>query len=165
MKTKATLVVMMALVVAVVSCKKKTEDPVYYTTSFKAGTTQCNFKTTSTFGKFCIVTHFCNSFYADPAVTSMNTLSIGLPSTVATGSVLHNGDGIQLVYIDKNGHSYFSSAYDSLTITVSEWGGHDGWARGSFSGKLRYTSSEPPVYDSIYITNGTFESKIWFYTK
>jgi hypothetical protein len=164
MKTKLTSLVILVLAIVLASCSKKKEEPVYFHTTFTAGAQQLDFKTTSSFGKFCITTKYCNNFYATPGVIGTNEIMIGLPSTTATGVTLHNGDGIQLVYFDAAGRGFYSGASDSAEVYISQWDGHGGWAKGTYSGKLRYSGQDPADYDSIYITNGSFSSRIWFTT-
>ncbi len=146
-------------------CKKHKDDPiVYYTANCTIKGVPAQFKTTAAFNRICLLTGVCNQFYVDPGNTGINSLLIGLPLGVYTGMNLKNGDdGIQIVYYDDHGRGFFSTKYDSLTIHIDEWQGHGGWAKGTFTAKLRYSSMDPPAYDSVTLKGGTFESRIWYY--
>jgi len=146
-------------------CKKHKDDPiVYYTANCTIKGVPVQFKTTSTFNRLCLLTGVCNQFYVDPGNTGINSLFIGLPWGVYSGMNLKNGDdGIQIVYYDAQGRGFFSTKYDSLAIHIDEWQGHGGWAKGTFTAKLRYSSMDPPAYDSLTLKGGTFESRIWYY--
>jgi len=159
-----TLFILIAMIFAD-SCKKHEDPPVvYYTASATIKGTLVQFKTTSTFSHLCIFSGVCNTFYVDPYNGLVNYIIIGLPKDVYTGMDLKNGDGgIQILYTDVNGRQYFSSKFDSLKIHVDEWQGHGGWGKGTFMAKLRYSGSQPPLNDSLTITNGNFSSRIWYY--
>jgi hypothetical protein len=147
------------------ACKKKSEDPVttYYYANAQVKGVNIAFKTTSNFGKLCIMTGVCNTFYTDPAAQDKNYLMIGMPTTVKAG-VTYTSDSshTQILYVDNAGRKYYSSWGDSLSITVTKWEGQGGTGAGTFSGKLRYEIVPPNQPDSIYITNGSFSAKIWF---
>ncbi|MCK9220685.1 MAG: hypothetical protein M0P47_11630 [Bacteroidales bacterium] len=152
-----------SLIISISGCKKThNDDPVYYTTSFTVKNSANLYKTTGCFNRFCIMSGVCNTFYLNPSEISTNYLNLGFPKAVKTGDTFTQETwGTHLLYTDNLGHQYFSSAYDTLNIHIDVWEGHAGWAKGTFSGKLKYTD---PVYglDSVYITNGTFTSKIWY---
>ncbi len=165
MKKSYFILTLLALIVIASACKKKSEDPVttYYYANAQIKGANISFKTTSNFGKLCVMTGVCNTFYTDPALQDKNYLMIGLPTTVKAG-VTYTSDSshTQILYVDNGGRSYFSSWGDSLNITVTKWEGHGGTGTGTFSGKLRYEIVPPNPPDSIYIKNGSFSAKIWF---
>jgi len=167
-RTKLLPLVMLLLasflsLIMISGCKKHQDPVVYYSANCTIKGVPVQFKTTSTFNHFCLFSGNCNTFYVNPDNTGINSLSIGLPWGVYTGMNLKNGDdGIQIVYYDGQGRGFFSSKYDSIAIHVDEWQGHGGWGKGTFTAKLRYISADPPVYDSITITGGNFESRIWY---
>jgi len=165
MKTRYFIIVFLAIACVASGCKKKKEeDKVYYTSNFSVNGKVVQFKTTSTFGRFCIMTGVCNSFYLTPdGSLGTSFLSIGFPANVSTGCTYKNGDSnVQIVYGDGNGYRYFSNLWDNdtLLIHIDEWQGHGGWAQGTFSAKLRMDIAP---FDTIYITNGIFSSRIWYY--
>jgi hypothetical protein len=164
MKRIFLLLLPVAVIVLSNSCKKH-EDPVtYYSTNFTIKGTAYQYKTTSSFGRLCLLSGNCNTFYADPVLMQGSTLMIGLPGDVYTGMNIKSGDANwQIIYYDATGRGFFSSRYDSVNIHIDEWQGHGGWGKGTFSVKLRYTSMTPPYADSLTITNGTFSSRIWYY--
>ena len=165
MKTTSLIFTVLALFVIVSACKKKSEDPVttYYYANAQIKGVNKTFKTTSNFGKLCVLTGVCNTFYTDPTVQDKNYLMIGLPTTVKAG-VTYTSDSshTKVLYVDNAGRKYFSSWGDSLNILVTKWEGHGGTGTGTFTGKLRYEIVPPNPQDSIYVKNGTFSAKIWF---
>jgi hypothetical protein len=165
MKKSHLILTLLALVLMLSACKKKSEDPVttYYYANAQVKGVNIAFKTTSNFGKLCIMTGVCNTFYTDPAAQDKNYLMIGMPTTVKAG-VTYTSDSshTQILYVDNAGRHYYSSWGDSLSITVTKWEGQGGTGAGTFSGKLRYEIVPPNPPDSIYITNGSFSAKIWF---
>ncbi|MEI6434663.1 MAG: hypothetical protein WCP32_07455 [Bacteroidota bacterium] len=167
MKTTSLILTVLALLVSVSACKKKTEDPVttYFNANAQIKGVNIAFKTTSNFGKLCVMTGVCNTFYTDPAVQDKNYLMIGFPTSVKAG-VTYTSDSsrTQILYVDNAGRKYFSTWGDSLNITITKWEGHGGTGAGTFSGKLRYEIVAPNPPDSIYVKNGSFSSKIWFVT-
>jgi len=165
MKRSHLILALLTLVLMLSACKKKSEDPVttYYYANAQVKGVNIAFKTTSNFGKLCIMTGVCNTFYTDPAAQDKNYLMIGMPTTVKAG-VTYTSDSshTQILYVDNAGRKYYSSWGDSLSITVTKWEGQGGTGAGTFSGKLRYEIVPPNPPDSIYITNGSFSAKIWF---
>ena len=165
MKRSHLILALLTLVLMLSACKKKSDDPVttYYYASAQVKGVNIAFKTTSNFGKLCIMTGVCNTFYTDPAAQDKNYLMIGMPTTVKAG-VTYTSDSshTQILYVDNAGRHYYSSWGDSLSITVTKWEGQGGTGAGTFSGKLRYEIVPPNPPDSIYITNGSFSAKIWF---
>jgi len=165
MKKNIAILFLLTALIFADSCKKHEDTPVvYYTASCTVNGKPDQFKTTSTFSRFCILSGVCNTFFVDPNNSQINSLTIGLPLDVYTGMNLKNGDkGIQIVFYDGQGRGFFSSKYDSLAIHIDEWQGHGGWGKGTFTAKLRYSSTVPPYADSITLTNGNFSSRIWYY--
>ncbi len=165
MKRNHLILVILSLVLIVSACKKKSDDPetIYYYANAQIKGVNIAFKTTSNFGKLCVMTGVCNTFYTDPAAQDKNYLMIGMPTTVKAG-VTYTSDSshTQVLYVDNAGRKYFSSWGDSLSITVTKWEGHGGTGAGTFSGKLRYEIVPPNPPDSIYVKNGAFSAKIWF---
>jgi len=162
MKTKYLLIMLSALMILSAGCKKKKEEPVYYYAYADIKGVKQTFKTTGSFGKLCLQSGVCNTFYADPQITAVNSLMVGLPVTVKAGvTYTSDSSNTKIVYFDPSGRGYFSSWGDSLTITVTRWDGHGGTGSGTFSGKLRYSGTKSLV-DSLYIKNGSFSSPIWF---
>ena len=155
-----------AAIFSVESCKKRDHPVTYYTANFKIEGTSYQYQTTSTFGRLCLLSGNCNNFYADPVGMQGSYLMIGLPGNVKAGMDIKPGDGNwQIVFFDKNGHGYYSSTYDSVNIHIDVWEGHGGWGKGTFSAKLRYSAADPAANDSLTITDGTFSSRIWYYTR
>jgi hypothetical protein len=166
MKTTQLLIFSLSLIILLAGCKKKEPEPeiTYYYANAQVKGVNTSFKTTASFGKFCIMTGVCNTFYVDPSSTAKNYLMIGLPTTVKTG-VTYTSDSshTQVLFTDNTGRQYFSSYGDSLMITVTKWDGHGGTGAGTFSGKLRYQDAASPyAKDSVYVKNGTFSAPIWF---
>jgi len=165
MKAKDILIFVLTVMILSAGCKKKSSDPeiTYYYAQAQIRGVNSLFKTTSNFSKFCILTGVCNTFYIDPQASGQNVISIGLPVTVKAG-VTYTSDSshTQVMYIDPTGRKYYSRSGDSLNITVTRWEGHGGTGAGTFSGKLMFEGTTPYVPDSVYITNGSFSSKIWF---
>jgi hypothetical protein len=162
MKTKILLATLAVLMIAGGGCKKKstTDDTIYNTASCKANGTSISFKTTSNFTKFCIMTGVCNNFYA--AIPVM--VGIGFPADAAAGKTYTNKDSwVQLTYMDSQGRGFYSRSSDTVNIHISTWGGSGGYATGTFSGKVYYSTTVPPYsIDSVSITDGVFNSLIWF---
>jgi len=165
MKKNILILLLLTIIILAGSCRKHGDDPVvYYTAGCNVKGSPVQFKTTSTFSHLCILSGVCNTFYIDPNNVATGYIIIGLPKDVYTGMDLKNGDGgIQIVYTDLNGRQYFSSKFDSVRMHVSEWQGHGGWGKGTFTAKLRYSGSQPPLNDSLTLTNGNFSSRIWYY--
>jgi len=162
MKSKHFLIALAALMMIMSGCKKKKDEPVYYYATGQISGIVKTFKTTSSFGKFCIQSGVCNTFYADPEVTGVNSLTIGLPLTVQAGTTYtSDSSNTKIVYIDDSGRGYYSSWGDSLVISVTKWEGHAGTGAGTFYCKLRYSGQTPP-YDSVTIKTGSFSSRIWY---
>lgn len=165
MKTKISILMMLGMVLSVTSCTKKSSDPeiTYYYASGQIRGVNQTFKTSSSFSKFCIIAGVCNTYFADPAVSSKNILAIGFPATAKAGVTYTNDSAhTQIYYFDNTGRKYYSSAYDSLSITLTKWEGHGGSCAGTFSCKLMYEGTAPYTPDSVYIKNGSFAAPIWF---
>ena len=162
MKTKILLASLAVLMIAGAGCKKKstTDNTVYNTASCKANGTLINFKTTSNFTKFCIMTGVCNNFQATYPVM----VGVGFPADAAAGKTYTNHDPyVQIIYMDSQGRGFYSRSYDTINIHIKTWGGSGGYTTGTFSGKVYYSSTIPPyTIDSVYITDGVFNSLIWF---
>lgn len=165
MKTRFPSLLLIATIILSVSCKKKSDEPVYNTASCKINGTVHSFKTTQSLNKLCLLTTYCNTFLNDPNVIEINNISIGFPSDAAAGKIYKNGSAVQLCYYDTQGRGFFNSQYDTLTIRIDQWSGNNGSVTGAFSGLLRYSSSNPPyTIDSVLISNGTFTSHIAYIT-
>lgn len=165
MKTNQMLLLAFTMVIVLAGCKKKNSDPevVYNTANAQVKGVNYAFKTTSSFGKFCIIAGVCNTFGVDPNVTSKNAIMIGLPKTVKAGvTYTSDSSATQIMYIDNDGRQFYSTWGDSLSITVTKWEGHNGYGAGTFSGKLRYSADNAKSIDSVYVKNGTFSSRIWY---
>ncbi len=166
MKAKHLLILSLSVVILSSGCKKKDPEPeiTYNYANAQVRGVNTSFKTTASFGKFCIMTGVCNTFYVDPSVTAKNYLMIGLPTTVKAG-VTYTSDSshTQVLFTDNTGRQFFSSQGDSLMITVTKWDGHGGTGAGTFSGKLRFQDVVAPyTKDSVYLKNGTFSAPIWY---
>lgn len=165
MKTRLQVLAVFAILWLSTGCAKHDEDPqpVYYYASAQLRGMTTNFKTQSSFSKFCLTTGVCNSFYKDPSVLNKNIITIGMPKTVKAGVTYTNDSSwTQISYIDDQSRIYFSSRYDSLTIKVTKWEGHGGMAEGTFSARVFLETSDPKLNDTISIRNGKFSAKIWY---
>ena len=162
MKTRIFISVLVILTITGISCKKKstTDDTVYNTASCKADGTLIQFKTTSNFTKLCIMTGVCNNFQA----TSPVMVGIGFPADAAAGKTYTNRDSyVQIIYMDSQGRGFYSRSSDTVNIHINTWAGSGGYTTGTFFGKVYYSLSIPPyTMDSVNITEGVFNSKIWF---
>ena len=164
MNTKSMIILAVLHLLIISGCKKK-EDPVdpynYASATIKGA--KVSFKTKHSFGRFCLTSGTCNTFYVNPDNILQHYIMIGLPKSPKVGTTYTNDSSkTVLLYTDASGKQYFSSWTDTLRITITRWDQSSGIANGTFSGKLRYSPDEPPyIYDSVYVENGTFSAPIW----
>lgn len=145
------------LMIAVVACKKKTEDPVPQPyASFKVNGTAKNYTYVYKFTKdLCSTSTFCGRFCSNSTETSA-TLKLGIPGDPVVGYVYSTGEhNFSCFYYDENQVRYdLTTAPFSVVFTL--WEGQGGWAKGTFKGWMKSATN-----DSVYITDGYFQNTIW----
>jgi hypothetical protein len=97
--------------------------------------------------------------YAQPGSTpAANLLAIDLPASVAPGLVCTTGvSGCALVYLDAAGRRFAGgSSGSTYRLTVTEWPGMGGYARGTFEASLVADGGDA----AVVITAGRFEGFI-----
>jgi hypothetical protein len=160
MKKILFFVVMGTLLILLSDCKKKKDEPQPFA-SFTANGVSYTYKVASNFGKICILTDYCCTFNATSGETSRNQLTIGLPSDAATGKSYHSADShFEIVYVSPDGNYYNTYHGSNIDLNITLWEGNGGWAKGTFSGTLLRDTN--PTQDSVIITNGQFEAKIYY---
>jgi len=157
---KLLLLIIPLLLIASLSCKKKSEpDPIPYA-SFKISGVAKSLNYASNFSKdFCSTSTFCCRFTATNDTTNQETLKFGIPGDPIIVNKVYctNLYRFSCFYMNKSGVRYDLTGVDSsFTVVFTQWDGQGGWGKGHFSGWMK-----SPENDSILFQDGYFQNKIW----
>ena len=160
---KKLFLLVVALLVITVSCKKKSDpvvtDPVPYTT-FKLGGVTKTLNYASSFTKdLCSTSTFCCRYTATSDNSNLETLKFGIPGDPVVGEIYYSGmNRFSCFYMNPAGIRYDLTTSDSsyFSVVFTQWDGQGGWGKGYFSGWMI-----SPTNDSIFFQNGYFQNKIW----
>ena len=156
-----TFLIIVLLFLSGISCKKHETSPPApkpYTSFTVRGVKQIYYSANKFSKDLCVSSTYCGSFYYDSDNQDMNLFKIGIPGDPVVGHVYKGGDDrFEVYYLDGKGVRYIISS-SQLQLVFSVWEGQGGWGKGNFSGWLKSSSN-----DSIYLTDGYFQGKIWTY--
>ncbi len=158
-----TLAVILLLLMS--NCNKKEDNKEAKYVTFTVNGVPRTFNTSTSFDRICAFSTFCNGFFLDESKDDRNMFYIGLPANAHEGMIYTQVDkGFLVYYLDENGIKYETAGSSPFTLNITRWEGNDGWASGTFHGILD-PADETAGLDSISITNGSFESKIYYVIK
>ncbi len=154
---KILLLLLSASLLVITSCFWEEEsDSSYYKVSFRADSVQKTFKSLDGVG-------FNYDDYYDSWGALWNesepespSLYIKISEPVNSGSAYNQSSGLT-VYYDADGNDTLYSNDSSLpfSLTITEWGGLGGMARGTFAGTLEQWDGS-----TVIISDGIFEASI-----